>query len=330
MLKKLLKINCLPAILCTLTIGVVGCGNQATSTSFTQSTTRVNYNLPRVVATTSILCDLTKQIAKNTINLTCLIPPGTDPHLYQPKPEDSTVLEQANLILYNGYNLEPRLIKLIKSTNSPASKIPVAQIAVPQPQKFRQGKNIVIDPHVWHNVKYGIRMVEVISNNLAKIEPNNAETYISNKQKISAELTQLDKWIKSRIASIPEDNRTLVTTHNGMSYYTKAYGLSLIGTLEGVSTNKRPTSIQIKNLARKIKQAKVPTIFNETAINSNDIQSVATAATVKVSERNLYTDGLGEGGTGVETYQTVMTANTRTIVEGLGGTYLIFPPKAPN
>ncbi|MBD2205056.1 zinc ABC transporter substrate-binding protein [Calothrix sp. FACHB-1219] len=330
MLKKIRKINCLPAVIFTLTIGVVGCGNQATSTSFSQSTTRVNYNLPRVVATTSILCDLTKQIAQNTINLTCLIPPGTNPHLYQPKPEDRTVLEQANLILYNGYNLEPGLIKLIKSTDSPAAKIPVAQIAVPQPQKFRQGKNIAADPHIWHNVKYGIKMVEVISNNLTKIEPNNSQTYNSNKQKITAELTQLDKWIKTRIASIPEDKRILVTPHNAMSYYAKAYGLSLLGTLQGVSTNKTPTSIQIRNLAKKIKQEKVPTIFNETAINSNDIESVATAATVKVSESKLYTDGLGEGGTGVETYQTMITANTRTIVEGLGGTYLIFQPKTAN
>ncbi|MBD2354567.1 zinc ABC transporter substrate-binding protein [Tolypothrix sp. FACHB-123] len=324
MLRKLLNINCLPAVIFTLTIGVVGCGTQATSTSFTQTTTRVNYNLPRVVATTSILCDLTKQIAKNKINLTCLIPPGTDPHRYQPKPEDRTAVEQANLILYNGYNLEPGLIKLIKATKSSAPKIPVAQIAVTQPQKFRQGKNIVTDPHIWHNAKNGIKMVEVISNNLIKLDSSNAETYKSNQVKINAELTQLDKWIKSRIASIPEERRTLVTPHHAMSYYAKAYGLSLI------STNKRPTSIQMKNLATKIKQAEIPTIFNETAINSNAIESVATAATVKVSERNLYSDGLGEGGTGVETYQTMMTANTRTIVEGLGGTYLIFPPKAPN
>jgi manganese/iron transport system substrate-binding protein len=328
MLKKILNINCLPAVMFTLTIGVVGCGNQATSTSFTQSTTRVNYNLPRVVATTSILCDLTKQIAKNTINLTCLIPPGTDPHLYQPNQEDRTAVQQANLILYNGYNLEPGLIKLIKATKTSAPKIPVAQIAVPQPQKFRQGGNIVIDPHIWHNTKNAIKMVEIISSNLVKLESSNAETYNNNKLKINAELTKLDSWIKSRVASIPTDKRTLVTPHNALSYYAKAYGLSLIGTLEGISTNKRPTATQMKNLAKKIQQAKVPTIFTETAINANAIKSVAEAATVKVAERNLYTDGLGEGGTEGETYQNMMTTNTRTIVEGLGGTYLIFQSTA--
>ena len=327
MSRKLLNNKSLPAVVFALMIGSVGCGTQATSTSFTQTTTRVNYNLPKVVATTSILCDLTKQIAKNTINLTCLIPPDADPHVYQPKPEDRQAIEQANLILYNGYNLEPGLFKLIKATKTPAPKIAVAQIAVPQPQKFRQSGNIVTDPHIWHNAKNAIRMVEVISSNLVKLEPNNAQDYNSNKLKLNNELTQLDNWIKSRIASIPTNKRTLVINHNALSYYTQAYGLSLVGTLEGISTYKRPTDTQVKNLAKKVQQNRVPTIFAETAINSNLIQSVAAAATVKVSERNLYADGLGEVGTDGETYQNMMVANTRTIVEGLGGTYLIFQPK---
>ncbi len=265
MLKKILNIKYLRTVTIALMFGFVGCGTQASSTSFTQSTTIANYNLPRVVATTSILCDLAKQIASNTVNLTCLIPPGVDPHTYQPKPEDRQALEQANLILYNGYNLEPGLLKLIKTIKSPAPKIAVAQLAVPKPQKFREGSNIVTDPHIWHNVNNAIRMVQVISSNLGKLEPSNAETYSNNKLKINNELTQLDRWIKSRVASIPTNKRTLVTTHNGLSYYTQAYGLSLLGTLEGISTNQKPTAAKVKNLAKKIQQAKVPTIFPETA-----------------------------------------------------------------
>jgi manganese/iron transport system substrate-binding protein len=330
MLKKILKINYLRTLPLALMFGFVGCGTQASSTSFNQSTTIANYNLPRVVATTSILCDLTKQIASNTINLTCLIPPGADPHTYQPKPEDGQALEQANLILYNGYNLEPGLIKLITGIKSSAPKIAVAQLAVPKPQKFREGSNIVTDPHIWHNVNNAIRMVQVISSNLGKLEPSNAETYTNNKIKINNQLTQLDRWIKSRIASIPTKKRTLVTTHNGLSYYTQAYGLSLLGTLEGISTNQKPTTSKVKNLAKKIQQAKVPTIFPETAINSNVFQSVGGEAKVKVSERKLYADGLGEAGSKGETYQKMMATNTRIIVEGLGGTYLIFEPKASN
>jgi len=324
MSKIILKNNYIRTALIALTIGFAGCGNQATSTSLTQTTTRVNNNLPRVVATTSIICDLIRQTARNTINLTCLIPPGADPHVYQPSPEDRQALEEANLILYNGYNLEPRLIRQIKAIKSNAPKIAVAPLAVPKPQKFREDGNIVADPHIWHNVKYAMRMVAVISSKLEKLDPSNAKTYINNQRKVTNELTQLDRWIKSRIASIPNNKRTVLTTHNGLGYYTKAYGLSL----EGIIINERLTSTQAKNLAKNIERTKVPTIFAQTASNPNLIQSVAREASVEVSERKLYTDGLGKAGTDGETYQNMIVANTRTLVEGLGGTYLIFEPKA--
>jgi manganese/iron transport system substrate-binding protein len=329
MKKNILNINYLRSLSFGLLMGCIGCGNLASSTSFTQTTTVVNDNLPRVVATTSILCDLTKQIASNTINLTCLVPPGTSPHTYQPKPEDRQALEQANLILYNGYNLEPGLINLIRTIKTPAPKIAVAQAAVPKPQNFRKNANTVANPHIWHNVNHAMKMVNVISSNLEKLEPSNAESYASNKIQINQQLSQLDRWIKTRISSIPSDKRRLVTTHNALSYYTQAYGLSLAGTLESVHANQQLTTTQVKNLARNIQQAKVPTIFPEMTTNPNLLQPVANTAKVKVSQRKLYTDGLGEPGSKGENYQKMMAANTRTIVEGLGGTYLIFQPQQP-
>ncbi|AFY32940.1 metal ABC transporter solute-binding protein, Zn/Mn family [Calothrix sp. PCC 7507] len=327
MSKKLLSINYLHIALFTLSMGFSGCGNQAANTSFTQ-TTRLNNNLTQVVATTSILCDLTKQIADNTVNLTCLIPPGADPHVYRPKPEDRKALEQANLILYNGYNLEPGLVKIIKATKSSTPKIAVGQLAVTKPQQFQENGKRVIDPHIWHDPQNTIKMVEIISNKLGKIEPTNATTYNSNKEKIINELTQLNRWIKSRVASIPTNQRKLVTTHNALGYYARAYGFSLTGTLEGLNTEQRPTSARVKSLVQGIKKVKVPTIFAETTINPNLVQSVARNAEVRISDRELYTDSIGEPGSEGESYQKMMVANTRTIVEGLGGTYLIFEPKA--
>ncbi|MBN3963097.1 zinc ABC transporter substrate-binding protein [Nostoc sp. NMS8] len=319
--------NFFPAILVALTIGFVGCGNQAARTAFTQTTTQVDENLPQVVATTSVLCDLTRQVAGNTVNLTCLISPTTDPQFYKPKPEDRKAIERANLILYTGYNFEPNLIKLIKATKNSAPKIAVGQLAVPKPQKFQIGDKSVTDPHIWHNAKNTIRMVEVINSNLRKLESNDAEAYISNTKKITNELTQLDSWIKSRIASIPTKERKLVTTSDALSYYAKVYGISLAGGLQGISTNEKLTAERVKNLATNIKRAKVSTIFAEVEINPNLIQSVATEADVKISNRKLYAEGLGEPGSDGDTYQKMMIANTRTIVEGLGGTYLMFEAK---
>ncbi|MBE9007062.1 zinc ABC transporter substrate-binding protein [Fortiea sp. LEGE XX443] len=327
MLNKLLFNNSLPAALVALTIGFIGCGNQATSTSFTQTTT-VDESLPKVVATTSVLCDLIKQVAENTVNLACIIPPGVNPHTYQPKTADRQTIDQANLIFYNGYNFEPGLIRIIKSSSNTAPKIAVSQLAVPKPQKFIEDGQQVTDPHVWHNAKYGIKMVEVISSNLKKLDPNNAEIYNINTKQINSELTQLDSWIKTRIASIPRDKRKLVTTHNALAYYAKAYSIPLVGVLAGINPEENPTDAQVSNLVKNIQQAKVPTIFAEMKINPQLFQSVAQEAEVRVSERGLYPDGIGEPRSEGDSYQKMMVANTRTIIEGLGGTYLIFEPKA--
>ncbi|MGH7997997.1 MAG: metal ABC transporter solute-binding protein, Zn/Mn family, partial [Brasilonema sp.] len=304
--------------LVAFTIGLFGCSNLGilanTSSTTTLNSGELNANFPKVVATTSILCDLTKQIAEETINLTCLIPPDTNPYLYQPKPEDQEAIQQAKLILFSGYNLEPRLLKLMKASQNSASKIAVAQRAVPQPLEFRgQGKTLP-DPYVWHNAKNGIRMVDVISNNLSKAIPENASLYRSNAQKVKNELTKLDAWIQSRIASIPAKQRELVTNQDIMGYYAKAYGLSYAPVLEGVADREKANATEVQVLARYIKQSHIRTIFAETTNSSNYIKDIAKDTKAKVSPRKLFANNLGAPGREGDTYQKMMVANTRTIV----------------
>jgi ABC-type Zn uptake system ZnuABC Zn-binding protein ZnuA len=323
MSKKLLNNICLRIGFFFLTIGFFGCGNQAINTSFTQTSTTVNENLPKVVVTTSVLCDLAKQVAENTINLTCIIPPNTNAQDYQPKPEDLTAIEEAKLIFYNGYNLEPALIKIITATKTPTTKIAVSQVALPKARQFQVNGRPVINPYIWHHPQNAIKMVEVINNNLKKLSPSDADIYQENTKRIITELTQIDNWIKSRIASIPKDRLIVVTTNNAIDYYTKAYGIPSAS----FGTEEQATDQRIKNLVQYVQKSKVPTIFLETTVNPELMESVAAEANVKLSERQLYTKGLGEPGSDADTYQKMMFANTRTIVEGLGGTYLIFPPR---
>nr|WP_313926727.1 zinc ABC transporter substrate-binding protein [Anabaena cylindrica] len=142
---------------------------------------------------------------------------------------------------------------------------------------------------------------------------------------MKTELTQLDNWIKLKIATIPKEKRKLVTTYNAINYYTNAYGIpsTTIGIEEQV------TDQRIKNLTQYIQKSNVPTIFADMTDTLKVMESIATEAEVKLSERQLYTQGLGEPTSDGDTYQNMMIANTRTIVEGLGGTYLIFQPKTP-
>jgi manganese/iron transport system substrate-binding protein len=279
---------------------------------------------PKVVATTTILCDMAKQIVANTIDLICPIKPASDPHIYEPTPEDRKAIEEAKLVLYGGYSFEPSLIKIIKATSNASPKIAVNEVAVPKPQTFEEDGKTEIDPHVWHNAKNGIRIVETIERNLAKVAPENATLYAKNAQAITKELAQIDTWIKTQVATIPPASRKLVTTHDALGYYSKAYNIPVEGALGGISTDEKPTASRVAALVKIIQAAKVPTIFAELTINPKLIEAVAKDAKVKVSDRELFADGLGEPGSDGATYQKMLISNTQAIVEGLGGKYRAF------
>jgi manganese/iron transport system substrate-binding protein len=279
---------------------------------------------PKVVATTATLCDVTKQIAQDTIDLTCLIDGGSDPHTYQPKPSDRLAIEQANLVLYAGYNFEPAILKIIKATLTNSPKIPVNEFAVPQPLQFEEDGQTENDPHVFHSAKNGARIVEIVGASLKRLQPSQTMLYTANTSRLSNEFLQIDRWIKVQIATIPVAQRKLVTTHDAFGYYSKAYDIAVVGALQGISTEEQATPKRVAELVGLIKQAGVPTIFAEVTINPKLINAVAKEANVKVSERELFADGIGEPGSEGETYQKMLIANTQTIVQGLGGRYTSF------
>ncbi|MUG98498.1 metal ABC transporter substrate-binding protein [Scytonema sp. UIC 10036] len=330
MIKKLLLTQSLQTLLIALTIGFFGCNNPNQVTNIasvnTAASDELTNTLPKVVATTSILCDLTKQIARETINLTCLIPSNSNPLIYEAKPEDGDAIAQAQLILYNGFDLEPNLVELIRTRNNSGLRVAVAQRAVSKPIKVKVGETTVTNPYAWHNAKNVVGMVEVVTRNLSKTVPENESLYNDNAEKIKQELNQLHTWITARIESIPENHRKLIATRNAMAYYAKAYDLNYAVVLRGSNSEGTPTSKRTKALSKYIRKYQIPALFTETTNNSNAIAIVAEQANVRVSERQLFVDSLGEPGTEADTYQKMMVANTRTIVEGLGGTYLIFEP----
>ena len=293
----------------------------------TASNATASSDRPLVVATNTVICDLTRQIAADTIKLKCLIDTGADPHEYKPKPEDSKAIEQAKLIFYGGYNFEPELIRLIQASSNLASKIAVDEVAVPNPQEFAEDGKTETDPHVFHNAANGAQLAAVISKNLTQLNPTQAPLYTTNTKKLTDELTQINAWIKAEIATIPSAQRKLVTTHDAFGYYSKAYNIPVVGALEGLSTDEKATPTRVRALVEAIKAANVPTIFAETTINPKLIEAVAKEAGVNVAKQNLFADGLGEKGSEGDTYQKLFTANTKTIVEGLGGQYKPFRAK---
>ncbi|MBE9223446.1 zinc ABC transporter substrate-binding protein [Cyanobacterium stanieri LEGE 03274] len=294
-------------------------------------------DLPLVVTTTDVICDLTRQIAQETIDLNCLVDAGIDPHVYQATPDDRREMDQADLILYGGYGFEPSLVSLIEATANEAPKVAVYEQAVPEPIMMRGDdghdhghdhshgdEEEFADPHVWHDGSNGIEIVNVIAEQLAQLQPDQAQLYQDQANLINDELGAIDEWIKAQIETIPPNQRILVSNHGSLGYFVSAYGLQSNSALQGVSTEEAPTAGRVGDLVRKIQDSNVPTIFVESSVSRTIINTVATEANVKVADNPLFADGLGESGSGAETYQKKLMLNTQTIVEGLGGSFSPF------
>ena len=323
---------------------------------------------PKVVASHSVLCDLTSQIAGDSIDMTCLIEAGEDPHVYSPKPSDRRAIEDADLVLYGGFNFEPSIIKMIEATDNSSTKIALSEVSVKNPllaekhdhgseghdehddhdkhddhdQHDEHGKHddhddhddhskydehdghahdedLEPDPHVWHDAENGIAMIKEIQKQLGAIEPSQAKKYRARAKFLTRQFKRLDSWIQRQVNTIPEEKRTLITKHDALGYYTRAYGLEENSALRSLSTETRPSASQIRSLVELIKAKNVPTVFFESSSNPRLVTTLGREAKVAVSSDPIYADSLGLEGTSASTYQGMLMTNTCVIVEGLGG-----------
>lgn len=268
-----------------------------------------------VVSTNTIIADLTETIGGEAIEHIGILRPGDDPHTYEPVPRDVELIEKADLIIYNGYNLEPALIRLIEATGIQAQKLAVGEKVPPLETEYQGNK--IPDPHVWGNAANGIIMVNTIRDSLIALSPENAAEFTANAAQLTAELEELHEWIKAQIATIPEDQRFLITTHDAFGYYAQAYDIPVAGTLIGISTEEQPSAQTMQNLVTEIKTLGVKAIFAETTINPSLIATVASEAGVTLAPDKLYADSIGIPGSEADTYIKMLKTNTLTIVEAL-------------
>lgn len=318
------------SLVATISLVISGCQK------INQSNTVLEPAKPKIVATHSVLCEFITIIAQNTVNLTCLVEPGQDPHTYKPTPSQRQAMGQAQIIFYGGYELEPKIIQLIQATETSVKKIPVYEIVVTQPimaehdhheeehehehelEEVKEGE-LAADPHVWHDVQHAIAVVQYLQSELSAVNPTKTSLYTNNSLEYTKKLQELELWITEQIATIPQANRLVITTHDSFNYYVQAYDLEDYQSLKGLSTEDSPTAADIKNLVSEIRQTGIPTIFAEARVNNRVINNVAQEAGVAVSDRHLLTDGIGKPGTDTDSYFKMMSNNTCVIVDGLGG-----------
>jgi ABC-type Zn uptake system ZnuABC Zn-binding protein ZnuA len=263
----------------------------------------------KVVTTLTVLADLIGQVGGDRVEVKALVPPGGEPHTYQPAPNDMKTVAQARLIFYNGAHLEEWIDETIRHAGKPNVPIVVLSQGLPMIEEAGGEPN----PHLWLDVANAKAYVGAIRDHLTKVDAANAGYYADRAKAYLAQLGELDAWIQAEVAKIPATRRKLVTFHGAFPYFAKRYGFTLQGVV--ASPGKEPSARQLTALARKIRQAEMPAVFAEAQFNPKVMEVLAKEAGVKVVT-NLYNDSLSDGPE-ADSYIALMRHNVTQIVKAL-------------
>lgn len=246
--------------------------------------------------------------------------PGVDPHLYKPSAGDAQKLDAADLIVYNGLNLEGKMgevfehLSRTKRTLAVTRGLPADRLRTPP--EF-QGHH---DPHVWFDVDLWATTLASISATLGELDPAHASEYSANAAAYAAELGTLDAWVAREVASIPADRRVLVTAHDAFGYFGKRYSIDVVA-LQGISTAAELNIRDVERVVEAIVTRKVKAVFVESSVPRRNVEAIQKACEArghKVSiGGELFSDAMGTSGTPEGTYRGMVEHNVRTIVGAL-------------
>jgi ABC-type Zn uptake system ZnuABC Zn-binding protein ZnuA len=287
----------------------------------------------KVVATTTIVGDLVSQIGGDAIDLKVLLPLGTDPHAFSPTPQDVAAVADAHVIFINGFGLEEFLRELIQNAGGEAVVISLS--AGIEPREFAEGEGHKheeaaeepeesetgyypegVDPHTFMTAANAMRFVHNIEQTLSLLDLAHAAAYEAKAEAYEAQLANLESWIQGQVATLPPENRRMVTDHESFGYYAGHYGLEIVGAvIPAYSTGAEPSAQELSQLQDAIADYGVRAVFVGTTVNPALAQQVAEDSEVQLVP--LYSDSLGAPGSGAETYLDYMRYNTTAIVEAL-------------
>lgn len=259
---------------------------------------------PVVVAVDGTLCDLAKTLAAGAASVTCLIPPGGDPHSYRLKPSDRSQIAKSDLVLHIGFGLTPSARKL----KSPGTVVAVGEVALPS-----YGGS---DPHVWHDPANSAAMVRVISRSLNPVLAAGDRAALQRRTARAVAVFQaLQGWEAQQFNALPSAQRVLVTDHRTYSHLANRFGLVEIAMLDSHTTGGvlRPSSL--KTITQEVKASGAKTIFSPAATPSKTLRRISKATGLPIASTPLYGEGIAAGRNAVST----ATLNVCTIVKGQGG-----------
>ncbi|HIA26568.1 MAG TPA: manganese transporter [Planctomycetes bacterium] len=275
-----------------------------------------------VVCTIGILGDITAVIAGERAEVSSLMGPGVDPHLYKTSPGDVRKLLGADLILHCGFHLEGRMSEVLKRVGSQRDTVAVCE-EVPRDRLVileAEGSLPSIDPHLWFDVQNWMEVCRIVKRTLSRIDPIGKPGFEKRCSEYLEELSLLDREVLSLLATIPRDHRVLITAHDAFGYLGRAYDLEVIG-VQGLSTDSEASVATINRLVSQISRRKIPAVFVETTVSQRNIEALIEGCQARGHPLRLggklFSDALGAGGTPEGTYVGMIRHNARVITEGL-------------
>lgn len=266
----------------------------------------------KVVTTFTVIQDIAQNVAGDAATVESITKPGAEIHEYEPTPKDIVKAQSADLILWNGLNLERWFERFFQNIKDKPAVVVTEGIT---PLSIYEGPyKDAPNPHAWMSPSNALIYVENIKNALVKYDPQNADTYQKNAAAYAEKIKQLDKPLREKLAQIPADQRWLVTSEGAFSYLAKDYDLKE-GYLWPINAEQQGTPQQVRKLIDLVKKNHIPVVFSESTVSDKPAQQVAKESGAKYGGV-LYVDSLSAADGPVPTYIDLLNVTVSTIVKG--------------
>ena len=295
----------------------------ACSTPSSESDLPIGERTINVVTTTGMIADIVGNVGGERVNAEALMGPGVDPHLYKASEGDVRLLQEADIVFYNGLHLEAQMGEVLERMNDFGVRtVAVADEIDPSllqsPPEFAGN----YDPHVWFDVTLWMKAVDQVKEALVELDPANAAVYQANADAYLSELEGLHQYVLDQANTIPAEQRILITAHDAFNYFGRAYGFEVRG-LQGISTEAQAGTADVQALADYIVEKQIPAIFVESSVPQRNVEAVQAAVQAQGFDvligGSLFSDAMGTEGTPEGTYIGMVRHNIDTIVEALAG-----------
>lgn len=274
----------------------------------------------QVITTYSVIYDIVKNVGGDRLDVHSLAPIGSDPHQYDPLPDDVKKTTDADIVFYNGLNLETGdgwFEKMIETAGKTGENAPVFKVSEGvKPMYLKSGGHEgEEDPHAWLDVENGIIYTENVKKALIQVDPEHKETYEKNANAYIEQLKKLHDSVQQKMNELPKEKRILVSSEGAFKYFSNAYGFDAYYIWE-INSHDEGTPEQLKSIIEIIRSHDVKALFVETSVDSRSMETVSAETGVSIAG-TIFTDSLGKPGEDGDTYIKMVEWNADVIYNGL-------------